>query len=157
MNEPISVPGSATSVAGAHQHAGSKLNTPLAKMREWEKCQHLADLPSVHGALHEFSEDATGDNGVYVVREVLRAVAQEARQVNQPAPLPGCKRDAALLDLREFKDGQCWVKELEEAVQNGTADQKRAVAVVRNMLKVAALAAHPPINVSQAAESCASP
>ena len=63
---------------------------------------------------------------------------------------PDSGRDAALLDLRNFEDGQWWVKELDEAVQNGTDDQKRAVAVVRNMLKVAALAAHPAPSIDAA-------
>ena len=52
------------------------------------------------------------------------------------------ERDAALFELSNFEDGQWWVKELDEAVENGTGDQKRAVAVVRSMLKVAARAVY---------------
>lgn len=54
-------------------------------MKEWEQCQRISDLPDVHGALLEFSEDATGSNGVYVVREVLRAIVQAPQPVSQPA------------------------------------------------------------------------
>lgn len=35
----------------------------------------------------------------------------------------------------EFEDGQWWVQELDAAVADGTPDQKRAVAVVRNLLR----------------------
>ena len=41
---------------------------------EWERCQQLADLPAVHEVLDGFQADPTGDNGVMVVREVLRAL-----------------------------------------------------------------------------------
>jgi len=51
----------------------------------------------------------------------------------------GSERDAALLDLRDFKESQWWLKELDEAIANGTDDQKRAVGVVRHMLRVAAI------------------
>lgn len=48
------------------------------------------------------------------------------------------RRDTALTELKEFEDGQWWVKELDGVAENGTPDQKRAVAVVKKMLKVAA-------------------
>lgn len=40
--------------------------------------------------------------------------------------------------LRDFLEGQWWVKELDAVVANGTHDQKRAVAVVHNLLRVVA-------------------
>lgn len=36
--------------------------------------------------------------------------------------------------LSDFSDDQWWLPELDAAVENGTHDQKRAVAVVRNLL-----------------------
>lgn len=56
-----------------------------------------------------------------------------------PPAQPDSQRDAALLDLRDFKESQWWLKELDGAVAHGTDDQKRAVAVVRHMLRVAAI------------------
>jgi hypothetical protein len=38
--------------------------------------------------------------------------------------------------LSDFQEGQWWVKELDELVKNGTSDQKRAVAVVHNLLSI---------------------
>lgn len=43
--------------------------------------------------------------------------------------------------LTDFQDGQWWLSELDSTVANGTPDQKRAVAVVRNLL--ATIAAQP--------------
>jgi len=42
--------------------------------------------------------------------------------------------------LSDFRDGQWWVKELDAVVANGTNDQRRAVAVVRNLLATIAMA-----------------
>jgi hypothetical protein len=74
-------------------------------------------------------------------KETLGLVALPRGLVSSPPLQPGSERDAALRDLLDFKEGQWWVKELDEAVSNGTDDQKRAVAVVRHMLRVAAMAA----------------
>jgi hypothetical protein len=49
---------------------------------------------------------------------------------DHPAPQAEDGGDA----LSDFKDGQWWMQELDQAVANGTPDQKRAVAVVRNLL-----------------------
>jgi hypothetical protein len=43
--------------------------------------------------------------------------------------------------LSSFQDGQWWITELDAMTKNGTPDQKRAVAVVRNLLRV--IATHP--------------
>lgn len=39
--------------------------------------------------------------------------------------------------LSEFQEGQWWVTELDAMVADGTAEQKRAVAVVHHMLRSA--------------------
>jgi hypothetical protein len=51
--------------------------------------------------------------------------------------------------LSSFQGGQWWVSELDAMAKNGTPDQKRAVAVVRNLLRV--IATHP--QASEPAES----
>ncbi len=38
--------------------------------------------------------------------------------------------------LSDFQEGQWWVKELDAMVVDGTPDQKRAVAVVHNLLNM---------------------
>lgn len=45
--------------------------------RDWHEYQRIADLPMVHDALHDFSQDPTGDNGVIVVQAVLETVSKE--------------------------------------------------------------------------------
>lgn len=45
---------------------------------EWEGCQAIADLPDVDAALLAFADDPTGDQGVMVVRAVLRATQHPA-------------------------------------------------------------------------------
>ncbi len=50
--------------------------------------------------------------------------------------------DGELL-LTGFKDGQWWVQELETAVAKGTLDQKRALSVARNLLRMIAEGAAP--------------
>ena len=62
--------------------------TVLDIVLEWEEFQRVTDLPAVHEALQDFSDDPTGDNGVYIVREVLRAAAPTA------ADLAGSNRKA---------------------------------------------------------------
>jgi hypothetical protein len=52
----------------------------------------------------------------------------------KPAQEPGPSGDY----LRDFSDEQWWVAELEATVVKGTLDQKRAVAVVRNLLATVA-------------------
>lgn len=44
---------------------------------EWARSQTIANLPAVHEALDGFQSDPTGDSGVMVVREVLRALGHE--------------------------------------------------------------------------------
>lgn len=39
--------------------------------------------------------------------------------------------------LRDFQDGQWWMLELDTMVKDGTPDQKRAMAVIRNLLRTA--------------------
>ena len=39
--------------------------------------------------------------------------------------------------IDDFQEGQWWLAELDSVVKNGTDDQKRSVAVVRNLLKTA--------------------
>lgn len=73
--------------------------------------------------------------------QLAEIFAWRAYQLGKAAATDG-ERDAALIELSIFEDGQWWVKELDEAVENGTGDQKRAVAVVRRMLKVAARAVY---------------
>lgn len=53
--------------------------------------------------------------------------------------------------LADFQEGQWWVAELDNMVSNGTADQKRAVAVVHHMLR--AVAAQPEAKEAPAALS----
>jgi len=47
--------------------------TALAMVLEWEEFQRISDIPAIREALQDFSDDPTGDNGVYIVREVLKA------------------------------------------------------------------------------------
>lgn len=58
----------------------STLRTVLAMVLEWEELERISNIPAVHEALQGFSEDPTGDNGVYIVREILRAVAPAAAE-----------------------------------------------------------------------------
>lgn len=39
--------------------------------------------------------------------------------------------------VMEFAEGQWWLRELDAMAATGTPDQKRAVAVVRNLLRTA--------------------
>jgi len=39
--------------------------------------------------------------------------------------------------INDFQEGQWWLVELDAMVKDGTSDQKRAVAVVRNLLRTA--------------------
>ena len=68
-----------------------------------------------------------------VAREALAAAKAVEPQASE---LVGPSGDA----LSDFKADQWWLPELDAAVANGTPDQKRAVAVVRNMLATAAKA-----------------
>lgn len=59
---------------------------------EWEAHQLISDIPAVDEALRDFSDDPTGDNAVYIVREVLKAAApsleaQPAGEVEKPGML----------------------------------------------------------------------
>lgn len=49
----------------------------LPALMPWEDLQQLSDVPAVHEALQAFSEDATGNNGVFVVKAVLAAMPFE--------------------------------------------------------------------------------
>jgi hypothetical protein len=46
--------------------------------------------------------------------------------------------------LSDFQEGQWWLAELDAVVANGTHDQKRAMAVVRNLLATVAANTTPP-------------
>lgn len=39
--------------------------------------------------------------------------------------------------INDFQEGQWWLKELDSLVKDGTSDQKRSVAVVRNLIRAA--------------------
>lgn len=45
--------------------------------------------------------------------------------------------------VADFREGQWWLKELDAMVEDGTPDQKRAVAVVRNLLRTSHAAVQP--------------
>ncbi|MCY1289752.1 hypothetical protein D9M69_397000 [compost metagenome] len=66
---------------------------------EWERCQQLADLPSVHEVLQGFSDDPTGDNGIMVVREVFRALRAEVAGIVDPLR-------SHIADLEEARDSR---------------------------------------------------
>lgn len=51
---------------------------------EWEHCEKIANIQSVDDALRGFSEDPTGDNGIYVVREILRHAKADQPQADEP-------------------------------------------------------------------------
>ena len=53
------------------RHAETASAKPTAP--DWLECQRISDLPDVDEALRGFSDDATGDNAVCVVRAVLAA------------------------------------------------------------------------------------
>ncbi len=64
----------------------------------------------------------------------------EATPPAAPVQEPGPSGDY----LSDFQEGQWWLAELDAAVANGTHDQKRAVAVVRNLLATVAANTTPP-------------
>jgi hypothetical protein len=68
------------------------------------------------------------------------AYAKSLAAPAQPAPVHGPSGDY----LSDFQEGQWWLAELDAVVANGTHDQKRAVAVVRNLLATVAANTTPP-------------
>ncbi|MBU0917894.1 MAG: hypothetical protein KKD97_16235 [Gammaproteobacteria bacterium] len=46
----------------------------VTKVHTWFDMEAIADQPKVHEALQAFSEDPTGDHGVFVVEAVLKAL-----------------------------------------------------------------------------------
>lgn len=53
---------------------------------EWECAQAIADVPDVDAVRKAFSDDPTGDQGVMIVRAVLRATPQPAPTAVPPIP-----------------------------------------------------------------------
>lgn len=132
--------------------AGTKIKTWRDRIDAEGTYRHKTTLPS--GAV--VSDCIGGDPEIAIyaadaeiaeLRAALEAAEGDKRKLAEMIKIaiegmkPDSERDAALLDLREFQEGQWWLKELDEAVAYGTDDQKRAVAVVRNMLHVAAIVA----------------
>jgi hypothetical protein len=55
-----------------------KKRAPAPEIPEWDHCLAVSEVPAVHEALVNFSDDRTEDNAVCLVREVLSAApAQE--------------------------------------------------------------------------------
>ena len=87
--------------------------------------------------LHEFAVPApycpSKDEQIEHLRNLLEKEKQKKTTVviESASPSFGMKLKA----LQEFDSDQWWVQELEELVENAAPDQKRAVAVVRNLLK----------------------
>lgn len=65
----------ARSVAPApvEQPATTEESSAVERQGEWERCQSIAECPDVDAVLQAFADDPTSDQGVMIVREVLRA------------------------------------------------------------------------------------
>lgn len=66
------------------------------KALEWLRCEIVSDMPAVHEALQNFSEDATGDNGTHVVKAVLETLDSGEASANGEA----AKQSAYVATLR---------------------------------------------------------
>lgn len=70
------VSGSVVEIADAVMAAAEKEPvrsrlSPPAEAISWLEWQRFADIPQIHDALKDFSEDSTGDNGVHLVRAII--------------------------------------------------------------------------------------
>lgn len=93
---------------------------------EWEAHQRISDIPAVDEALRDFSDDPTGDNAVYIVREVLKAAAPSL----EAQPAGEVVRDAARYRwlLTNYATGDGYRK-IDAALNDGDADKYLSAAI----------------------------
>jgi hypothetical protein len=83
------------------------------------------------------------------INEYLRAHDAAGRAASTSANV---QDERGALPLSDFREGQWWISELDAWAETGSADQKRAVAVVHRLLR-AVRAASTSANVAQGAEA----
>lgn len=91
----------------------------------------IIPMPELRKVVDPFHNGEISDSDFLHELVVYRAIEDAVRK-HVVTGIKGASGDT----LDDFKADQWWVKELEEMVQNGAPDQKRAVAVVRNLLEV---------------------
>ena len=109
----------------------------LAQPVDWDVMGNpITRSMTLHGAYMSAAE-----YGWNAATEALRAHLEQSSQ--HPAPSPAQAVDADPLD--DFQEGQWWIKELDSMVAEATPDQRRAVAVVHNLLRAASNTCQPQV------------